>query len=154
MTGHFSSSEHCMDSNEHFLCMTSNGKKGANWSSPKRHLMVPWDQSGENQGSKSVYLLTGTYGGKGWGKGNWTHLKLLAWDVFYQYFDSPLSRRNEMLFINFLCISANLLDYCDYSESRGTHSLIFHLAAPCTGHIASERFQKGNTLLLTWLHLP
>lgn len=131
--------------------MTRNKKKDGSRSSPKRNLLVSVDYSRGKQESKSMHLLTRTCGEKGWGKGKWTRLKLLTWDVLYQYFDSPLSRRNDVLFINFLCISANLLDYCEYSESSRTHSLILYLFAPCTGLTASEKLQKGDVSLLFWL---
>lgn len=117
---------HGRDSNEHFPHMTPNKEKDVSWWSPKRHLTVPLDQSGGQIcafGDQDLWW-------ERLGRREVNTLRIPHLGCFVSTLWPTTVIRNEVLFINFLCISANLLDCYDYSESSRTHSLISHLSAP------------------------
>lgn len=75
-------------------------------------------------------FLTRTWGenkqtNKKLGKGDVNTLKSSHQDFFLSVLCSPLSRRNKV-FTNFLCISANLVDYLDSSDSRAEPTALYY----------------------------
>ena len=123
--------------------MTPNEEKDVSWSSPKRHLTVPLDQSGWEIGAQIWVFGDREPWWKSWGKGKWTHLELLTCSFVSTRWLTIVKKRGVIhKFSMHFCKPTGLLWLF-----RVKQNLQPYITPICT----MRNSKKGNTSLLSWL---